>query len=80
MSEKLSADQAIAYMQECIIDNVKVLGVDGFILVPQGYVASLDLILDVSEPSWTIDDANSQAQSFIKEHARPDIVFEIFTE
>ena len=80
MIEKLSADQAIAYLRKCSSDNIKVFGVDGFILVPEGYIASLDLILDLSEPPRTVDEAASQAEMFIKEHARPDVLFEVCTE
>lgn len=79
MTEKLSADQAIAYLEECRNGNVNVFGVDGFVVVPNGYVASLDLILDLSEPPRTVDEAASQALMFIKEHARPDVLFEICT-
>jgi len=40
-----------------------VLGVDGFVLVPDGFVADLDLVLDVSGPDLSVKEAAMDAEA-----------------
>jgi hypothetical protein len=51
--------------------------VDGFRIVPEGYMASLDLVLDVSDKLLTFDVAAARTIEFIRSNAASDVVFEV---
>jgi hypothetical protein len=59
---------------------VQILGVDGFVVVPEGFIAALDLILDVSERNLTVAQAAAEAETFVNSKARPDVLWEVWTE
>ncbi|MEO8454223.1 MAG: hypothetical protein ABI454_03620 [Sphingomicrobium sp.] len=56
---------------------MNILGVDGFVVVPDGFVAALDLMLDVSGQNLTAAEAAAEAESFVRSKARPDVVWEV---
>ena len=56
------------------------LGVDGFVVVPGGFLADLDLVLDVSNRNHSIEDAALEAEAFVISRERPDVVWEVWTE
>jgi hypothetical protein len=57
-----------------------VLGIDGFRVVPEGYIASLDLILDLSIAPMPLEEAASRASAFIAHHAAEDVLFEVVSD
>lgn len=75
--EMLNGADATARIRSSARDGWKVLGVDGFRLMPEGYVASLDLILDLSSSGLT---AEAEALGFISKHAAADVMFEVVTD
>ena len=78
--DRLNSLDAIASIRECAQARVQILGVDGFVVVPEGFVAALDLLLDVSGKNLTIEEAAAEAETFVKAKARPDVVWEVWTE
>jgi hypothetical protein len=56
------------------------LGLDGFTVVPDGFRADLDLLLDVSDRPMTAEEAAAEAEAFIDKNARPDVIWEVWTE
>ena len=77
----VSTERAIELVQSCGRDDRVILGLDGFEVVSEGYIARLDLILDLS-----IGDAHLQrspaslaceAEGFIKARAATNIVWEV---
>jgi hypothetical protein len=78
--EKLDTSEVIASIRKCAQDGVRILGVDGFVAVPEGFVASLDLLLDVSGQNLTVDEAAAEAATFVQAKSRPDVVWEVWTE
>lgn len=78
--ERVNSSQAIASIRECVEARLPVLGVDGFMVVPDGFVADLDLVLDVSNRNLTIEEAAMEAEAFVVSHERPDLVWEVWTE
>jgi hypothetical protein len=77
---KVTASEALGSIRKCTQDGVRVLGLDGFTVVPEGFRADLDLLLDVSNRPMTAAEAAAEAEAFINEHARPDVVWEVWTE
>ena len=77
---RLSASKAIASIRKYTQDGVRVLGLDGFTVIPEGFRADLDLLLDVSNQPMTAEEAAAQAEAFIDKHARPDVIWEVWTE
>ncbi len=77
LTEMLSADEAVEQIEAAIKCNRLVLGVDGFRIVPEGYEASLDLILDVSRKPITIEAAAATTIEFIRSNAASDVLFEV---
>lgn len=56
------------------------LGVDGFRVVPEGHMASLDLILDLSLVPMPVYEASLRASAFIAENAARDVLFEVVSD
>ncbi len=75
--ERLSAQVAIERVKHHRQQNTLILGVDGFRTVPDGYVAPLDLILDLSTKRLSVKDAAAQAEAFVNAHAADDVTFEV---
>lgn len=80
MTEKINSEQAISVVKRCLADNIRVLGVDGFIQKGDRYVANLDMIIDLSSPYRSIYLAAQEAVAFIYQHAGSDVLFEVCTE
>jgi hypothetical protein len=60
---------------------VQILGVDGFVVAPDGlFVAALDLLLDVSGQNLTVDEAATEAETFVQSKGRHDVLWEVWTE
>ena len=72
--------EAIAAIRRCADEGVQILGLDGFVVVPEGFLAALDLLLDTSDRNLTVDEAAAEAEAFVTAKARPDIVWEVWTE
>jgi hypothetical protein len=77
---RLSATDAIASIRESAQGGVRILGVDGFTVVPEGFRADLDLMLDVSELTMTAEQAAAESVAFVQNHARPDVIWEVWTD
>jgi hypothetical protein len=77
---RLNTAEAIASVQDYAEAGVQILGVDGFVVVPEGLRADLDLMLDVSEPQASAEVAAAQVEAFIRERARPDVVWEVWAD
>ena len=77
---RLKTPEAIASIREHAQAGVQILGVDGFVVVPQGFRADFDLMLDVSTRPMTVEAAAAEAESFVRKHARSDLVWEVWTD
>lgn len=78
-ANKLNAENALRMIEAAAAENRRVLGVDGFRIVPDGYVAALDLILDVS-PDNAAEVALAKATAFIRANSSEEVVFELVIE
>ncbi len=78
--DKLNTSEAIASIRACAQAGVQVLGLDGFVVVPEGFMASLDLLLDVSDRGLTAAEAAAQAEAFVSSNASPEVIWEVWTE
>jgi hypothetical protein len=78
--DRLNTSEAIASIRRCAQDGVQILGLDGFVVVPEGLVAALDLLLDVSGQNLTVEEAAAKAETFVHLKARPDVLWEVWTE
>jgi hypothetical protein len=77
---RLSSDEAIASIRDCAQAGIEILAVEGFEVVPEGFVALLDLIFSVSEKGLTIQKAAAEAETFVRARARPDVIWEVWTD
>lgn len=77
LTNMLTADEAVTQIGSAVASNRRVLGVDGFRIVPEGYMAALDLILDVSNKPMTFEAAAAMSVEFIRSNAASDVVFEV---
>jgi hypothetical protein len=75
--ERLSAPAAIERIRAHRERNELVLGVEGFLTVRGGYMASLDLILDLSSKQLSASEAAAEAEAFVTAHAADDLTFEV---
>jgi hypothetical protein len=78
--ERVNTSEAIASIRKCAEDGVQILGLDGFVIVPEGFMAALDLLLDVSGQSLTVEQAAAEAEAFVRSKGRPNILWEVWTE
>ena len=78
--EKMPAADAIAQIKAAARAGRRVLGVDGFKVVPEGHLASLDLILDLSTRPMTHAAAAETAIEFIAARSADDMLFEVVIE
>ena len=76
----LKADDAVRRIEAAVRGNRRVFGVDGFRVVPQGYMAALDLILDVSNEPMEPEAAADKTIQFIRLNAADDILFDVVIE
>ncbi|AXU21276.1 hypothetical protein C7W88_20430 (plasmid) [Novosphingobium sp. THN1] len=76
----LKADEAVRQIETAIRGNRRVVGVDGFRVVPQGIIAALDLILDVSSEPMEPEEAAIKSIQFIYLNAADDVLFEVVIE
>jgi hypothetical protein len=77
LTDMLTADEAVKQIGSAVASNRRVLGVDGFRIIPEGYIAALDLILDVSNKLMTFETAAAKTVEFIRSNAASDVVFEV---
>jgi hypothetical protein len=56
------------------------LGVDGFRVAGNGFVAALDLVLDLSTKPITRAQAAAEATNFVVSRGADDVVFEVVVE
>lgn len=77
---QMTTDEAIGLIRNCVESGVRILGVDAFAVAPGGNRAELDLMLDVSERHLSAEEIASEAEAFIEHHARPDLVWEVWTD
>jgi hypothetical protein len=77
VTERLKAQAAIERIRSHRDRDELVLGVDGFRTVPEGDIASLDLILDLSTKPLSVDDAAAQAEAFVIANAADGTTFEV---
>lgn len=76
----MKADEAVRQIETAIRGNRRVVGVDGFQVVPQGIIAALDLILDVSSEPMEPEAAAIKSIQFIRLNAAEDVLFEVVIE
>ena len=57
---------------------MQILGVDGFLVAPEGFYASLDLLLDVSSRDLTVAQAAAESEAFVRSKKLPDVVWEVW--
>ena len=77
---KVNSADAMAAIRKCREEGIQVLGLDGFVAVPEGFMAPLDLLLDVSDKGLTTEQAAAQAEAFLLLKHRPDVLWEVWTE
>ena len=77
---RVTASEAIASIREFTRAGVRILGLDGFTAVPEGFRADLDLLLDVSDRPMTAEEAAAEAEAFVNANARPDVVWEVWAD
>lgn len=71
---RVNTTEAIACIRKCVEDGVQILGLDGFVVVPEGFMAALDLLLDVSAQNLTVTQAASEAEAFVRLKGRADVL------
>jgi hypothetical protein len=76
----VTAAEAIASIRESTRAGVRILGLDGFTVVPEGFRADLDLLLDVSNRPMTANEAAAEAEAFVNANARSDVVWEVWAD
>jgi len=76
----VDTSEAIAFIRKCADDGVQILGLDGFVVVPDGVVASLDLLLDMSDRDLSVEQAAAETEGFVTANARADVSWEVWTE
>jgi hypothetical protein len=77
MTERLTAADALEAIASATTAGNYVLGIDGFRVVPEGFVAALDMILDLSGSPMSPQQAKVEATRFIRLHEASDAVFEV---
>ena len=65
--ERVNTSEAIAAIRKCANEGVQILGLDGFVVVPEGFVAALDFLLDTSGRNLTVEEAAAEAEAFVTE-------------
>jgi hypothetical protein len=80
LNDKLDGNEAVRRIRSCAEEGRRILGIDGFRVVPDGHIAALDLILDLSSRPMTLSDAAKQAEEFVRSHRADDVIFEIVVE
>lgn len=78
--DRVDTSEAIAAIRKCAAEGVLILGLDGFVVVPEGFVAALDLLLDTSDRSLTVAEAAAEAEAFVTAKGRPNVLWEVWTE
>ena len=78
--DRVNTSDAIAAIRKCANEGVQILGLDGFVVVPEGFVAALDLVLDASDRNLTVEQAAAEAEAFVTAKGRPDVLWEVWTE
>ena len=78
--DRVDTSGAIAAIRKCADEGVQVLGLDGFVVVPEGFVAALDLLLDTSDRNLTVEQAAAEAEAFVTAKGRPNVLWEVWTE
>jgi hypothetical protein len=76
----VDTSEAIASIRKCADEGVQILGLDGFVVIPDGFVAALDLLLDTSGRNLTVEEAATEAEAFVTAKGRPDVLWEVWTE
>ena len=76
---RVSAPHAIASIREYTQIGVRVLCVEGFTVVPEGFRADFDLMFTASA-ELALDEAASETKAFIEKHARPDVIWEVWAD
>jgi hypothetical protein len=60
--------------------GILILGVEGFVVVPDGVIAPIDLILDLSSMDVSVSEAAREAEAFVAASARENVVWEIVAD
>lgn len=75
----LSSESALDDIKRYRLENRRILGVDGFVIVGSGYVARIDLVLDLTTDPMDIGRSLDLAEAFIIKNSNENTVFEIVT-
>lgn len=79
MQNFLSSESALDAIRKYRLKNKRILGIDGFEIVDEGYVARIDLVLDLTTSIMTTGRSIDLAEDFILKNSAGNIVFEIVT-
>jgi len=75
--EMLNAADAVERIRSFRLAGRQVLGIDGFQIVPDGHIARLDLILDLSLQPMAAEAAEMAALQFVAANDADDVMFEV---
>lgn len=76
----MTGEAALAHIRTLAYQGRRVLGIGGFRVVPEGHMASLDLILDLSIVPMPIEEALSRAGAFVADHDAEGVLFEVVSD
>jgi hypothetical protein len=76
----VDTSEAIAAIRKCADGGVYIPNLDGFVVVPEGLIAALDLLLDTSDRNFNVEEAAAEAEAFVTANGRPDLLWEVWTE
>jgi hypothetical protein len=79
MTDRLNAHEALKFLDSCLQSGLKVLAIEGFEIVENGYIARLDLICDIPELYGSAMSV-SYAKEFVELRKADNILFEVWTE
>lgn len=79
-ADRLIAGDAIKRIKSVTQNGDRVLGVDGFRVTHEGFVAVLDLIIDLSAKTISRERAAAEAIEFVVSRGANGVVFEAVVE
>jgi hypothetical protein len=79
MASLMSTDEALRFIAASARSGVVISTIDGFHVVPKGYMENVDLMF-TPDDDCTPAEAAAAGQKFIRENDRPGIVWEVLAE
>lgn len=75
----MTGEAALAHVQTLASPARRLLGIEGFRMVPESYIELLDLMLSLSIVPIPIE-AAARASAFVADYAADDVLFEIVSD